>query len=308
VVRYDLYRATENGTLRLSLPLALNDPAGEWTVQVSERLSNTEDTARFTYRPVTSCSIAAGATPRAVHHVQDRDNVFRFFRTHQDVTIVKGTSEHNNAAAERLVKILQPWNVRCKVVNAADVNKPRVLSEEEAKTWVGLQYSGSGQIKPGDRNSPALVGFAVQGPVILLGTPEDNPLIKTLADQKFLPFAPAQGNLPGPGRGYVSWQRDAIGVGQESITLIAHDAKGMSEAVGTLYDRHPVRDAGRPGRPDPAEHGPQQHDHTGDNRSEAARPGRGLVPGAARPDRRYQGNGGQTVGAEPRWHAGRGGR
>ena len=33
-----------------------------------------------------------------------------------------------------------------------------------------------------------------------------------------------------------AWQRDAIGPAQESIALIAYDAAGMSEAVGSLYE------------------------------------------------------------------------
>ncbi len=34
----------------------------------------------------------------------------------------------------------------------------------------------------------------------------------------------------------MSWQRDAIGRGLESITLIAYDEAGMEEAVGSLYE------------------------------------------------------------------------
>ena len=40
-VRYDLYRATDRGVLQLTLPLAANDPAGTWTVMVTELLDNT---------------------------------------------------------------------------------------------------------------------------------------------------------------------------------------------------------------------------------------------------------------------------
>jgi hypothetical protein len=235
-VRYDLYRATDRGTLTLSLPLASNDPPGKWKVQITELLGNTEDTATFTYEAVKSCAQTAGASRRAIALAADCDKVFRFFRTHQAVTVVKGAGEYNNAAAERLAKVLQPWNVRCTIVSAADVNKPRSLSEEEARTWAGLDFAGSGQIKAGNNNPVALVGFAIQGPVVLLGTPEDNPLIKFLLDQRFLPYKPSKAELPGPGRGLIAWQLDGVGVGQESITLIAYDAKGMSEAVGTMYE------------------------------------------------------------------------
>jgi hypothetical protein len=235
-VRYDLYRATDHGTLTLSLPLALNDPAGKWTVKVAELLANTGDTAHFTYPAVPTASVAAGATRRAVHLAQDRDNVFRFFRTHHKITLVTGSSPYNKVAAERLTRVLKPWNVECTTITAAEANRPRSLSAEEATSWVCLDYTGKGQIKAGDKNSPALVGFAVRGPVVLLGTPDDNPLIKFLVTYRFLPYTPKKGELPGPGRGYVAWQRDGVGVMQESITLIADDADGMAEAVGTLYE------------------------------------------------------------------------
>jgi hypothetical protein len=110
---------------------------------------------------------------------QEPDNIFRYFRTHHKVTIVKGSSPYHQAAADRLVKTLKPWNIECAVVNAADVNKPRSLTEEEAKTWCGMDYAGKGQIKAGDKNP---------------------------------------------------------GVLQESITLIAHDEKGLSEAVGRMFE------------------------------------------------------------------------
>jgi hypothetical protein len=72
--------------------------------------------------------------------------------------------------------------------------------------------------------------------VILLGNPEDNPIIKFLHEQRFLPYSPRVGIFPGPGRGLIAWQRDGVGHGQESVTLIAHDAEGMKEAVGTFYE------------------------------------------------------------------------
>jgi hypothetical protein len=175
----------------------------------------------------------AGATHRAVYFGGDRDNIFRFARLHRSVTVVKGTSAYHADAAERLKKILDPWGVKCQIVDVATAGKARTLTEDEAKTWVGI---GFGKVKPGDGNPPSHVGFAVQGDVILLGNPEDNVIIKYLNDNKFLPYAPKAGSFPGAGRGMVAWQRDGVGHGQESVTLIAHDADGLSEAVGTFYE------------------------------------------------------------------------
>ncbi len=231
--RYDLYRATKDGVLSLGLPLAANDPPGTWSVVIRELLTNKEDMTSFNFTARSQCGALAGATSRAVAFGNDRDNVFRFFRMHHDVTIVTGASDHNKLAARRLTEILRPWGVRCRTVPADDVNRPRTLSEQEAVTWVGLDF---GRAKPGAENSVGKVGFDIQGPVLLLGTPQDNPLIELIQKRRFLPYQPTAESFPGRGRGMLAWQRDAVGAGQESITLIAYDEAGMNEAVGTLYE------------------------------------------------------------------------
>ena len=112
------------------------------------------------------------------------------------------------------------------------MNKPRRLTADEAKTWVGLDF---GRAEAGEGNRRGKVGFVLAGPAILLGTPADNPLIDAFRSLGFLPYA-AGADFPGRGRGYLAWQRDAIGLGQESVTLVAADAEGMAEAVGSLYE------------------------------------------------------------------------
>jgi len=242
--RYDLYRATHSGHFSIELPLAANDPAGDWEVVVTNLLNDELGNAlhdehqriKFRYELLKTANAMAGATWRAVHLADDRDNAFRFARTFDSVTIVKGSSDFNNAAAERLTKILAPWGIKCNVLPLDQAARSRSLTEEEAKTWVGLDYTGTGNIKPGDVNPPQLVGFNVRGPVILLGNPDDNPLIAFLQKYQFFPYTPHKEKFPGPGRGYYTWQRDAVGAGQESITLIAYDATGMSEVVGSFYE------------------------------------------------------------------------
>jgi hypothetical protein len=231
-VRYDLYRATALGSLRLALPLAINDPAGKWTVTVTDLLANTESSAAFNLPAVPRCGAVAGRKERAIHFGQDRDNIYRFFREFRSVTIATGKSDYNQAAAERLATILGPWDVKATIVKADAIAKPRQLPAEAVATWVGLEPGRVDAAKPAVQQ----VGFAVEGPVILLGTPEDNPVIAFLAKQRFLPYVPSAGEVPGRGRGMIAWQRDGVGHEQESITLIAYDAEGMAEAVGTLYE------------------------------------------------------------------------
>jgi len=233
VERYLLHRATDQGLLDVTLPLAANDPPGAWKVVVRELLSNTESSSKFNYAVGRQCGALAGSTGRGVSFGNDRENAFRFFRTFNDVTIVKGSSDYNGPAAERLVKNLAPWGIRARVLSAADAAKPREISAEEAPTWIGLEPS---RAKPGRENGTNVVGFDVTGPVILLGTPADNPLIKFAADNKFLPYKTEAADFPGRRRGMLAWQRDAVGYNQESLTLIAYDKQGMSEAVGTTLE------------------------------------------------------------------------
>jgi hypothetical protein len=234
--RFELYRATRLGSYQETLPLAANDPAGQWTILVRELLANHEGSGAFGYAPSSRAGTLAGQPHRAVAFGNDLDQAFRFAQTHHDVTIVAGSSPFDAAAAERLVSTLAPWGIRCRVMDLAEAAKARTLSEEEAATWTGLVYAGRGQIKAGADNLPALAGFAVQGPVILLGNPEDHPIIKFLQEQRFLPYQPNPQEFPGPGRGMLAWQRDGVGRGQESITLIAYDAAGMNEAAGTFQE------------------------------------------------------------------------
>lgn len=233
VTRFELFRATEQGVCKLSLPLGVNEAAGQWKIAARELLNNTERAATFQLQAPAQCGAAAGAVQRAVCFGNDRENIFRFFALFKDLTIVKGASEYNNAAAERLAAVLKPWDVRAKIVTAAEANKPRPISEEEAPAWCGLEPA---RVKTGQSNHPAHVGFDVQGPAVLLGTPEDNPLIKFLLERGFLPYKPDKTRLPGPGRGLLAWQRDGVAYWQESVTLVAHDAAGMNEAVGSLYE------------------------------------------------------------------------
>ncbi|HXX93649.1 MAG TPA: hypothetical protein VEN81_08440, partial [Planctomycetota bacterium] len=231
--RYELYRATDQGLLRMTLPLGLNDPAGAWEVTVAELLSGRSGTAPFEFRPPSQGGAIAGTVERAIAWGDDRNRIFRFFRTHQDVTIVRGSSDWNGSQADRLAGILKPWGIRAKIVPAAEAAKAREIPPEAMATWCGLH---PGKLQPGQKPGPAQVGFAVEGPVVLMGSPEDNPILKFALENDFLPYKPSKSDFPGRGRGYLAWQRDCVGLGQESVSLVAYDAPGMAEAVGSVYE------------------------------------------------------------------------
>ena len=231
--RYDLYRATDDGMLTLTLPLAANDADGSWKVEVRELLNHSTGVATFTYRTSQQCGTLAGAQPRAVLFGNDRDHLFAFFRNHQDITVVIGAGEYTRPAAQRLAESLAPWGIRCTIVDAAAVNKPRQIPEEAVAVWTPLDKGSKLAV---DNYGVGQTGFAIDGAAILIGTPEDNPLIKFAQDRFFLPYKAAASTFPGAGRGYLAWQRGSVGYGQESVSLIAYDAAGMAEAVGTCYE------------------------------------------------------------------------
>ena len=226
-VRYDLYRATRDGILRLPLQLAANDPAGAWTVQVSELLNNTTGSAVFNYQPLAQKGAMAGALDRAVYFGNDRQNILRFFRVNKNLTLITGSSEYSAAAATRLAESLKPWGVKCTIATAAAMNKPE---PDPVDDWLVAQYTHMG--KKTTWAGPG--GFDVPGPSVLIGNPEDNPLIKSFNDWGVLTYKVTP-DFPGAGRGMIAWQLDCVRQGYESITAIAYDDKGMDEAIGSLY-------------------------------------------------------------------------
>jgi len=222
VTRYDLFRATDKGLATVSLPLAANDPAGAWTITVRELLSGREGVATFQYSPIAQCGAIAGATARAVYFQPDHEQIFRFFRANKELNLVVGANAIDRKAAERIAETFKPWDIRCTIIAAADVKK-RELSDEMKPTWVGLR---------GGRDAD----YALEKATILIGMPQDNPLIDYLARGNYLPYPVTPGQFPGAGRGYLAWQTDVLRFfNVESLTVIAEDEAGMSEAVGTLY-------------------------------------------------------------------------
>jgi hypothetical protein len=230
--RFDLFRATDGGHLAVELPLAANDAPGKWTVTVKELLTGTSDTAAFSYAPAAQCGALAGVDRRALYFAPDKENVFRFFRDHRSVSVVAPDDPVSQAAAKRVREIFLPYNVNVEIRPLAEAVKPRPLTDLEAETWCGASLAG--QLDEQARQNAAAVGYNLPLPTILLGNPDDNPIIRRLADAKVLPFALAR-DMPGPGRGMIAWNLMTLGHDVEAIACIAGDEDGLDEAIGTLF-------------------------------------------------------------------------
>ena len=231
-VRYDVFRSAQDGLVQAELPLAANDPSGIWTVTVRELLSGTQGSATFALRSASECGAVAGKTARASVFVDDGPNVYRFFREHRSVTVVAGSGAHDTAAAQRLVDSLKPYNVAATLETLADANKALPLTDEQAATWCGTGAAGS--LVGAARSNPAVVGYNLSGPTVLIGNAADNPLIAALQARNVLPFK-VSAVFPGPGHGLVAWNLMSLGHDIESVALIADDADGIAEAVGTAF-------------------------------------------------------------------------
>ena len=221
-LRYDLYRAAEMGTLRLSLPLAANDPAGIWTVTVKELLDNHAGSAKFVYRPAGQCGSLAGATRRAVFFGNDRENIFRFIRTHQDVTIVKGTSDYCGAAAERLAASPQ-------TLGRPRHDRPRRGGQQAADAHRRRgEDLGRPRLRPCRgwlRQPPAEGRLRAYRPGHSRGQPGRQSAHRIRAVDGLLALCPRRG-LPRPWARLSGLAARCPRLRQESIALIADDAAG----------------------------------------------------------------------------------
>ncbi len=240
-IRYDLYRATSNGKIDISLPLAANDPTGVWNLEITELLNNTSIKVDFIWQALKIAGSVAGVTPRAITFEGDRDNMKRFFRVHKTITLITGKSDYSESAAQRFANSVAPWGITCNIAKAIDMNKPE---PERKDQWLIDQYKDLLTQKKRTSTWCGPNGYDVPGPSILFGNPDDNPLIKGIMDQKVLPYTPDKTSFPGAGRGMLAWQFDSVRQGAESITVIAYDAAGMDEGVGSLYqtvaDQDPI--------------------------------------------------------------------
>lgn len=233
VTRYDIFRATDDGVVSATLPLAANDPAGSWRVIATELLDNHTAAATFTYKPAGVCGAVAGASPRAVYFGDDRRKIFEFVRRNPIVTIAVGSSAYDTTAAQRLADSLKPWGVTATIVDASKVGTNPIATADQALDALGF-WQGH-RAKVGTDNDPIAVGYNITGGAVLIGNPSDNPLIKYEEDNGVFAYTVTP-DFPGNGRGYIGWQSDLLGNGKESITLIATDAIGMAEAAGTVYE------------------------------------------------------------------------
>lgn len=193
-VRYDIVRNVSLGTRIVSLPLAVNDPPGTWKVTATAR--GHSDSATFVLPPVSTAGAVAGVSNRAVYFNNDRKLIFGFLRVHNNITIVQGSSGFSHEQASRLADILKPWNITANIVDAA--------------------------------------GALPDGPVVLVGNPDDNSAIAAIIKAGAITPTLDKASYPGPNNGLIGYFANKPGA--EIAYAIGYDADGLKQAVGSMYE------------------------------------------------------------------------
>jgi len=238
--RYNVLRATADGILNETFILAANDPTGTYTVEVTELLNNTVGTRTFANDGFKVAGAAIGEVPRAVYFGNDRENMKRFFRQYNNITLIPGSSDYSMQAAVKFAQDIEPWGITATIIPAEQAKERAepyvdeyILETVGKSTWIDSVPYNNRQ-------------FDVPGPSVLFGNPEDNPLIADMVmlgnSGPILPFKPIRDEFPGRGRGMVAWQIDAIKYGVESVTIISYDEEGMIEARGSVYQTVAMQD------------------------------------------------------------------
>ena len=240
VERFNIYRSTEDGVCSIELPMAANDANGTWTITATELISNKASSNTFEYKTAKNIGATAGLAPRAAFYKDDEINIYKFFRTAKDVTVVYGSDDYCMTAALRISEIFAPYNVNVKIMSAEEANHARPLTNEELLTWSGNQANGFMDKDTGelvDDNSmynPKVVGYDVPGSIVVIGNAANNPLIAFLTEREVLPYK-VNAQFPGVGNGMIAWNIMTLGHDVEAIAAIANDEKGLNEAIGNMF-------------------------------------------------------------------------
>jgi len=204
-------------------------------VEAEELLSNQKGVAAFAYAPAAQCGAPGrrrGARPSGSAPTRPGPSAFAARTMRHDR---EGTSDFNAPRPSGWRRRCAPGACAGKIVGAADVNKPRELR----RAGQDLGRPRFRKVDPEHDEEPATkVGYLLDGPAILLGMRRNNPLIAAAERLGFLPYKTG-GDFPGRGAACWPGSGNAIGIGQESIALIAFDAAGMAEAWARCTRRRP---------------------------------------------------------------------
>jgi WD40 repeat protein len=226
-VRYALYRTATGGVWEEALPLAANDPAGAWRIEVAELLAQKRVGGRIELQPP---AMPDAAPAPAVERTQAK-RIAGALKAAKRIAIVV-TDEQRTALSEALAALEQRLAKDGRKVTL--VAAAEYLADLKTFGWEGFGISvfRNPEIRLRPKRYDLIV--AIELPEMSSGVvaPDLSPCAITPTD-------------PGPGRGLVQYVVMPVYDTEDAISLAAGDAAGLMRAIEAL-DAPPAEPAPAP--------------------------------------------------------------
>jgi hypothetical protein len=199
---------------RQSFSLALNDPAGEWTLEAREEISGKTTTRRFAVGKVPE---RRGPSLEKVEEpfLPEPGKVKDFFNAAAPILIVCDI-EALRPDLVQLVEIIERLGGRCTIKRSQDVPKePRRNSNDPFPHFVISATDGTRER------------------LILAGWPDNNPILKELSDGDALPQRLSP-NYPGPETAVIQFIGAPFHTDADAILVCSRTATGIREGLKKL--------------------------------------------------------------------------
>jgi len=210
-VIYSLLRAIKRGYYEESLPLAFNDSAGEWTVEVKELVTGKTASIKFPFQPVMLENVIKEIEEPVL--LFNQNEVKDFLKNKKPLSIVFEDNSLSNIAQE--------------------------LKEEIEKIGIQAAIKKPEEVITGDVKSDHMRSFI--NPVyitrkerfILLGNTKNNRLIADINQADFFPRY-VSNNYPGTNRGAIFYIWSPFVGGYDAVCLIGDSGYEVKMAADSL--------------------------------------------------------------------------
>ncbi|HUU69464.1 MAG TPA: hypothetical protein VM186_08065 [Planctomycetota bacterium] len=208
--RYHAFRAIQGGTMEMKIPLASNERPGNWTCTIREPVTGFTATVRS---PVKANVDRTILEPEPDVRMTKAAETF-LQRDEQECRLVLQTPAQDDLEplAQRVSAALANNGLACTVLKAARAED------------VAIDTNGCNFLGPYPR---------VDGLLVLMGRPDDNFLLKHVAERNLLPRRFSQYS-PGPGRAYVDVVTGPFQGSTDVLVIVAADKRGIEAAVKLL--------------------------------------------------------------------------
>lgn len=220
--RFHLYRAAANGSLLLDLPIAINESFGNWHVVVKELISGVLQDSEFKVFGESG----KDQKPNIVQElpdviVYDNATLNEFLKNKKRISIAIGSFE-NKALAEKIAQTLYKYG---------GIKADIVFDNELQKNKFPL-FCGYGTSRSDDGFNSAAPNIEINRDLIILGSPLNNQLARSLYFDSELPTRFISPDFPGAGRGILQCIKQAFSDRDHDVILVTSlDAEGL-EAAG----------------------------------------------------------------------------